>query len=165
MSALNDCWMIYQVASGSSVGHRTWAECSKASSEQVRRRPRLLPTGMFAASPDGLTGDSGLLKTTYSVTEQGYRVAKYKDACASQAARFVIFASANLISLTVWVNNISRFTKHNLEAILFKYFHMKLHLRRCLPDFIIYLNNCLHSTTHAANNLRSCPRLMNQNNI
>ena len=31
-SALNDCWVIYQVASGSSVGHRTWAEWERDSS-------------------------------------------------------------------------------------------------------------------------------------
>lgn len=29
VSVLNDSWMIYQVASGSSVGHHTWAECKK----------------------------------------------------------------------------------------------------------------------------------------
>lgn len=35
VSVQNDCWMIYQVASGSSVGHCTWAECQNESSEFV----------------------------------------------------------------------------------------------------------------------------------
>lgn len=56
-------------------------------------------------------------------------VASDKDAYSSQADRFVIFTLADVIFL-VWANNIFRFGKHNLEVLLWKYLHMKLHFRQ-----------------------------------
>lgn len=38
MSVLNDCWMIYQVAGGSSVWHCTWAEWEKGSPLGIKKK-------------------------------------------------------------------------------------------------------------------------------
>lgn len=73
---------------------------AKGSPPGAEKTVRLHPSGMSGGSPDGLTGDEGTLqvKSYYSMAEHSYKLAKYKDAYASQAGRFVIFALVNLIS-------------------------------------------------------------------
>lgn len=144
MSVLNDCWMIYQVASGSSVGHRTRAEC-KRESGRFKEDRSCSHLGCLERRPMVWQGTMGCCRCRLTTAWQG-RVTRLPSTRMPTPPR-----QADLLFyfLTVWVNNISRFSQHNLEAMLFKYLHMKLHSKMLPAIFYkVFKQLCLHSTTH-----------------
>ena len=67
---LNDCWMIYQVASGSSVGRRTPAECR----ERILRLGSSRRVECVGGSAEDVTEQNGTqqqVRAACSMTEQG----------------------------------------------------------------------------------------------
>lgn len=80
---VNNLLMIYQAESVSSAA--LMGRIHKGNI-QVFTTPGLLLFGMFRVSPDCLSGINVTLqmKATFSMKEQGYRVANYKDADISQ---------------------------------------------------------------------------------
>ncbi|KAG8010841.1 hypothetical protein GBF38_010116 [Nibea albiflora] len=72
--------MIYQVASRSSVGHRTRGECERESSGFMEDCGR---GHLGCLECHLMTGGMLQVTSTYGMTEQAYGAAKNKDAYAS----------------------------------------------------------------------------------
>lgn len=152
-SALNDCWVIYQVASGSSVGHRTWAEWERDSSG-FTASDGFNPGWRYAVGGESI----------YSVTDQAY-----------MTGRFGVCAMGNFFSFfTVRGKKcISRFTKHNLKVVHLSIFSkLTVHFvaKYSLRKHIMHKKMCIHSSI--SNNLtelafalwlRTAANVMNQN--
>lgn len=118
--------MIYQVASGSSAGHRTRAECKKGR-RILRAWKRLLlqPDGMFGSSPDDLMGGNGTLqvRAAYSMREQGLP----RMLTSHRQAGMVFFGPCQFIFYySLGRQHFNIYTKHNPEAMFLEYFQIML---------------------------------------